>query len=114
MSTPSQRIWPELDLVQPQDEVHHRRLAAARAADQRRRLAGLGDEVHRMQDALFGSVAEHHLAELDSPLRDLELPGPGRVVLEVVVIEEVVKDADAEQRRRQVHMEPRDALHRLV
>ena len=114
MSTPSHRIWPELDVVQPQDEVHHGRLAAAGAADQGRRLAGLGDEIHRMQDALLRTIAEHDVAELDAPLRDLELRRSGRIFLEIALVEEVVEHADAEQRRRQVDMEPRHALHRLV
>ena len=114
MSTPSQRIWPELDFVEPQDQVHHRRLAAARAADQGRRLAGLGDEVHRMQNALLRTIAEHDVAELDAPLGDLELGRLRRVFLEIAFVEETVEHADAEQRRRQIDVQPRHALHRLV
>ena len=43
-----------LGFVEAQDEAHHRRLAAARAADQRRRLARFGDEADGVQDRSIG------------------------------------------------------------
>ena len=114
MSWPSHRICPDPTSIEAQDEVHHRRLAAARAADQRRRLAGFGDEADGVQDRLPGPIAEHHVAKFDSAVRDLELGRLGRVLLVVALVEEAVEHADAEQRRRQVDMQSRHPLHRLV
>ncbi len=61
-----------------------------------------------------GPIAEHHVAKLDSAVRDLELGRLGRVLLVVALVEEAIEHADAEQRRRQVDMQPRHPLHRLV
>ena len=105
---------PGPDLVETHDEVHHRRFAAARAADQRRRLAGFGDEADRMQHGFPRPVAEHHVVELDLPVGHLELGRVRPILLVIAFVEEVVEHADAEQRRRQVDMQPRHPLHRLI
>ena len=49
-----------------------------------------------MQNPLFGTVAEHDVAELDAPLGDLELGGVRRVFLEIALVEEIVENSDAE------------------
>ena len=56
-----------LGLVEAQDQVHRRRLAAAGAPDQRRRPARLGDEVEAAQHRLALAIGEAHVAELDPP-----------------------------------------------
>src|SRR5580693_9831747 len=105
---------PRPGLVESQDEVHHRRFSPARAADQRRRLARFRDEANGVQDWLSGPIAKHHVAKFDSAVRDLKLGRLGRVLLVVALVEEAVEHADAEQRRRQVDMQPRHPLHRLI
>src|SRR5271156_3435853 len=47
---------PRPDLIETQDEVHHRRLASARAADQRRRLARFGNEADAVQNGFAGPI----------------------------------------------------------
>ena len=56
------------DVVEPQDQGHHRRLAAARSSDEGGRFPGFGDEAYGMEDPLFGTIAEHHIAKLDPAL----------------------------------------------
>ena len=72
-STPSTRTAPLGHVVEARDEVDQRRLAAAGAADDRRRLAGLAPERDVAQDRVLGArVAELDVAELD----DATLAGP--------------------------------------
>ena len=56
-------------LVEPQDQVEHRGLAAAGRPDQRGHLAGLGDEGHAADDDLARPIAEAHVVELDARRR---------------------------------------------
>src|SRR5271165_2116091 len=81
---------PGTNFIKAQDEVHHRRLAAAGAADQRRRPAGFGDEADAMQHGFPGPIAEDHVAKFDSAVRDLEVGRLRRILLVVALVEEGV------------------------
>ena len=66
-------------VVEARDEVDQRRLAAAGAADDRRRLAGLSDERDVVQDGLLGArVTELDVLELDARSRMVARPDGGR------------------------------------
>jgi hypothetical protein len=60
-----------LDLVEPQNEVHDRRFAAARATDESHGLADLCDEAHRMQNALPRAITEDRVTKFDPAFGDL-------------------------------------------
>src|SRR6202021_970321 len=96
---------PRPGLVEAQDEVHHRRLPPARAADQRRRLARFSDEANGVQDWPPAPTAEPPIAKLDPAVRDRECGRLRRVLLVVTLVEEAVEHVDTEQRRRQVDMQ---------
>ena len=65
MSWPSIVIDAALGLVEAQQQIEHRRLAAAGRADQRGQLAGLGHEGHAAQDRLVAAIGEVHVVELE-------------------------------------------------
>ena len=66
MSTPSMRIAPGADVVEPRQQVHERRLAGAAAPDDGHHLTGADGERHVVQNpARPLVVAEAHVAELD-------------------------------------------------
>ena len=77
-------------------------------------LPASATKLDRVQHPLLRTIAEHDVAEFDPARRDLEVACAGRVLLEFAGVEEIVEHADAEQGRRQVDVEPRHALHRLV
>ena len=55
-------------VVEPRDQVDERRRAAAGGADDRHRLARLGDERNVAQHGILGArIAELHAAELHAP-----------------------------------------------
>ena len=103
-----------MDVVEAQDQAHDRRLAAARAADQRGRLAGLGDEADVAQHRLLRAIAEADVAKLEPAGRDREFGLVGQLALLVGLVEKIVQHPDAEQRRREVDVQARQPLHRLV
>ena len=59
---------PAVDLVEPHQQVHERRLAGTGRPDDRHRLAGLHDEVQVVDERGIGEVAERHALELDAAL----------------------------------------------
>jgi hypothetical protein len=61
MFCPSMVIAPPLHFVKAQQQVEHRRLAAARGADQRGYLAGLGGKRHAAQHGLVRAIEETHV-----------------------------------------------------
>ena len=63
MFWPSMVIAPPRGLVEPQDQVEHRGLAAAGRPDQRGHLAGLGDEGHAAEHRLVRPIAEPHVVK---------------------------------------------------
>ncbi len=64
-----------LRIVEARHEVHERRLAAARRADDRRHLARPCREAHVLEDGLLGVVAERHVLEADRVLDPPEHDG---------------------------------------
>jgi hypothetical protein len=65
-----------VDLIEAQDQVEDRRLAAAGRADQRGHLAGLGDEREISDHLLARPVAELRARELDTRARQHERRPP--------------------------------------
>src|SRR5271166_26134 len=66
---PVEQDLARVDLIEAEQKAHDGGLAAARAADERHRLASLSHEAHRVQYRLLRPITENHVAELDSALR---------------------------------------------
>ena len=105
---------PAVRLVEPQDEVEHRGLAAAGRADQRRHLAGLGDERHAAQHRLARPIGELHVAEFDARVGDRQrrLVVVGRLGRRAV--DDLEQHAHADQVAVELEIEAREPLRRLV
>ena len=69
MSRPSRRDRAAVDLVEAHDQVHERGLARAGRADDRDRLARLGDERQVLDERVLRVVGERDVVELDAALR---------------------------------------------
>ena len=79
-AAPVERDLAPVQLVEPHDQVDERGLARAGRADDRDRLAGLGDERERLDQRAVRVVRERDVAELDAPAhrRRVVAGRPGR------------------------------------
>ena len=120
-ATPSAMFWPSMrdraacSLVEAQDQVEDGRLAAARGADQRGHLAGLGDERHaRAAPARPAGRRSCTSANSTRASRELERR---LVVVERLgrrAVDDLEQHAHADQLVVEVEVEPREPLGRLV
>ncbi len=114
MSWPSIRMRPEPTLVKPQQQIEHRRFAAARRSDQRRDLAALGDEIHAAQHRRVGTVSEPHVFERDARRGQLQRRQVVVARLAGRAVDDLVKHTHADEIVVEVDIEPGQPLGRLI
>ena len=115
MSWPSIVIVPRVGLVEAQDQVEHRRLAAAGRPDQRGHLAGLGDEATcrgapaRPADSRTARRRIRRAPSSSLQRRLVVVVGLGRRA-----VDDLEQDAHADQAGVEIDVEARQPLGRLV
>ena len=103
-----------IDGIEAQDQVEHRRFAAARRPDQRCNLARLRDEAHAAKYRRAGTIGKAHVVEFEPRRSELERRTVVVVRFARRAIDHLVEDANAHQIVVEVDVEPRQSLGRLV
>ena len=106
---------PGIDVVEAQDQIEHRRLAAARGADQRGDLARAARrKLMPRSTGASATVGEVHVGEFEARRRQRERRAVVIVRLARRAVDDLVEHAHADQIVIEVDVEPRQALGRLV
>ena len=105
---------PVAQRIEALDDAEDRRLAAARRADQSRRLVGLGDEIDAVERVLAGAVGEAGVCERDAPLAHVQRRRARPRRLARRRIEHFVDLRRADQAVLEVDRKAAEALGRLV
>ena len=115
-STPSIRIAPRLDVVEPHQQVDDGGLAGARRADDRRRARPARPRTTRRWSTWIAArVAERHVVEHDVPVRRLwprGRPAPGSVMTTAVSSSVKIRSEEAIAACRRLNFSDRSLIGR--
>ena len=107
------KMLPALRIVEARNETDDGGLAGPGRADQRRRLAALGNETDAAQDCLV-AIGEVNVAKLDAGLGDGERLGVRQVALTRLHIEQFVDHARIDDGAFHLHLQLGKAAGRII